>query len=144
MSNILSGTYKGSPCRLQVECYPKTAEVKVTLVPVNGNAPLVLTQNLGQSMPLYQAFLSDGLLDLNDNGFMEFMEENGLGYIVDYKKYDRDVFTGCPRRLAAVFQFERTALQKFDPIGCRRFERHYASQELKLRHPKELVCAARA
>lgn len=144
MSNILSGTYKSSPCRLQVECYPKTAEIKVTLVPINGSAPLMLTQNLGQSMSLYQAFLSDGLLDLSDNGFMEFMEENGLGYIVDYKRYAHDIFTGRPRRLAAVFQFDRAALQKYDPIGCRRYERHYAKQQLKLRRAKELACAARA
>lgn len=144
MSNILSGTYKGSPCRLQVECYLKTAEVKVTLLPVKGSAPITLTQNLGQSMPLYQAFLSDGLLDLNDNGFMEFMEENGLGYIVDYKKYDRDVFTGRPRRLAAVFQFNRAALQQFDPVGCQRFERHYANRQFKMRHANKIACTARA
>ena len=144
MSNILSGTYKGSSCRLQVECYPKTAEVKVTLLPVEGSAPIVLTQNLGQSMPLYQSFLSDGLLDLNDNGFMAFMEENGLGYIVDYKKYNHDVLTGRPRRLAVVFQFNRSALQQFDPIGCQRFERHYAKRQFKMRHAKKRACVARA
>lgn len=144
MSNILSGTYKSGPCRLQVECYPKTTEIKVTLVPINGSAPLTLTQNLGQSMPLYQAFLSDGLLDLSDNGFMEFMEENGLGYIEDYKRYGRDFITGRPRRLAAVFQFDRTALQQFDPIGCQRFERHYAKWQFKMRHAKKMACAARS
>ena len=144
MSNILSGRFKSSPCRLQVECFPKTAEVKVTLIPLKGSAPITLTQNLGQGMPLYQAFLSDGLLDLNDSGFMEFMEENGLGYIVDYKRYDHDVFTGRPRRLAAVFQFNRAALQHFDPIGCQRFERHYAKRQFKTRHAKKTACSVRA
>lgn len=44
---LLSGTFRGKACRLSVECYPKTAEIKATLLPADGSAPIPLTQNLG-------------------------------------------------------------------------------------------------
>ena len=44
---LLSGTFRGKACRLSVECYPKTAEIKATLLPADGSATIMLTQNLG-------------------------------------------------------------------------------------------------
>ena len=46
---LLSGTFRGKACRLSVECYPKTAEIKATLLPADGSIrdPIPLTQNLG-------------------------------------------------------------------------------------------------
>lgn len=126
MSNILFGTYKNSPCRLQVECYPKTAEIKLTLLSSTGTGEVLLTQNLGQDLPPYQAFLSEGILDVNDSSFMDFADANGLGYIADYKRYDTDLFSGRPRKMAALFQFDKAMLMLQDPTGCKRYERYYA------------------
>lgn len=125
MTSILSGTYKGQAYRIKAECHHKTAQIKITLLSVNGHGDIPITQNLGQAMPPYQAFLSDGLLELCDSGFMEFMEANGLGYIAEYKRYDFNVFSGGFRKIAAVFQFDKAVLQKFDPIGCAGYEKHY-------------------
>ena len=121
---LLSGTFRGKACRLSVECYPKTAEIKVTLLPTDGSAPIPLTQNLGQPMPPYQAFLADGVLELGSAEFMDYAERNGLGYLADFKRYDTDLLTGRPRRIAAVFQFDKAALRKIHPSGCARYERH--------------------
>lgn len=128
---LLPGTFRGKACRLSVECYPKTAEVKVMLLPTDGSAPILLTQNLGQPMPPYQAFLADGILELGNTDFMDYAERNGLGYLADFKQYDTDLLTGQPRRIAAVFQFDKAALRKIHPSGCARYERH--SHRLKCR-----------
>lgn len=128
---LLSGTFRGKCCRLSVECYPKTSEIKATLLPVDGSAPILLTQNLGQPMPPYQAFLAEGILELGNTDFMDFAERNDLGDIFDYKRYDPDVLTGYPRKTVAVFQFNRKALRRFHPLGCTRYERH--SHRLKCR-----------
>ena len=128
---LLSGTFRGKVCRLSVECYPKTAEIKATLLPTDGSAPILLTQNLGQPMPPYQAFLAEGVLDLSSAEFMNYAERNGLGYLADFKRYDTDLLTGQPRRIAAVFQFDKAALRKIHPSGCARYERH--SHRLKCR-----------
>lgn len=130
---LLAGTFKGKSCRLAIECYAKTAEIKVTLFPVDGSAPIVLTQNLGQPMPLYQAFLSDGILDVGNTDFMDYAERNGLGYIADIKRYDIDVLSGRPRKTTAVFQFNKTALRKVHPLGCARYE--WYEHRLKCRAP---------
>ncbi len=121
---LLTGTFRKSACRLSVECYPKTEEVKVTLLPADGSPPICLTQNLGQPMPPYQAFLADGILETGSSDFMDYAEKNGLGYIADFKRYDFDVFTGQPRKTAAVFQFNKTVLRGIHPSGCARYERH--------------------
>lgn len=71
---LLSGTFRGKACRLSVECYPKTAEIKATLLPTDGSAPILLTQNLGQPMPPYQAFLAEGVLDLSSAEFMNYAD----------------------------------------------------------------------
>lgn len=76
---LLPGTFRGKACRLSVECYPKTAEIKAALLPTDGSAPILLTQNLGQPMPPYQAFLADGILELGSTEFMDYAERNGLG-----------------------------------------------------------------
>ena len=136
---LLFGTFRGKACRLSVECYPKTAEIKVILLPTDGSEPIPLTQNLGQPMPSYQAFLADGILELGNTEFMDYAEQNGLGYLVDFKRYDTDLFTGQPRRIAAVFQFNKTVLRKAHPSGCVRFERH--NRRLKC-HPTFRRCVA--
>lgn len=105
MNDILSGTYKGNTYRIKVECYPNTPAIKVQLLPVNAGERITMTQNLGQPLPRYQAFLCDGMLEVDSTAFMDYMEENDLGYIVDYKRYDANVFTGVNCRTAAVFQF---------------------------------------
>lgn len=128
---LLPGTFRGKACRLSVECYPKTAEVKAMLLPTDGSAPILLTQNLGQPMPPHQAFLADGILELGSTDFMDYAERNGLGYLADFKQYDTDLLTGQPRRIAAVFQFDKAALRKIHPSGCARYERH--SHRLKCR-----------
>lgn len=128
---LLPGTFRGKACRLSVECYPRTAEIKAMLLPTDGSAPILLTQNLGQPMPPYQAFLADGILELGSTEFMDYAERNGLGYLADFKRYDTDLLTGQPRRIAAVFQFDKAALRKIHPAGCARYERH--SHRLKCR-----------
>lgn len=60
------------------------------------------------------------------------MEENDLGYIVDYKRYNADVFTGVNRRTAAVFQFHSAALRRLNKVGCQRYEGDYT--RLKQKH----------
>ena len=57
MNDILSGTYKGNTYRIKVECYPNTPAIKVQLLPVNAGERITMTQNLGQPLPRYQAFL---------------------------------------------------------------------------------------
>lgn len=122
MNEILSGTYHGKTYRLKVECYARTAEIKVQLLPTDGSDRITITQDLGRPMPLYQAFLADGTLDPDDDSFMAFMERNGLGYIVDYKPYNYDVASGRYRSRTAVFQFDRAALRRFHSAGCSRYE----------------------
>lgn len=128
---LLSGTFRGKTCRLSVACYPRAAEIKAALLPTDGSVPILLTQNLGQPMPPYQAFLADGILELGSTEFMDYAERNGLGYLVDFKRYDTDLLTGQPRKIAAVFQFDKAALRKIHPSGCSRYERH--SHRLKCR-----------
>lgn len=132
MNDILSGTYKGNTYRIKVECYPNTPAIKVQLLPVNAGERITMTQNLGQPMPRYQAFLCDGMLEVDSTAFMDYMEENDLGYIVDYKRYDADVFTGVNRRTAAVFQFHSAALRRLNKVGCQRYEGDYT--RLKQKH----------
>lgn len=80
MNDILSGTYKGNTYRIKVECYPNTPAIKVQLLPVNAGERITMTQNLGQPLPRYQAFLCDGMLEVDSTAFMDYMEENDLGY----------------------------------------------------------------
>ena len=134
MNNILLGRFMDSPCRLQVECYPKTAEIKLTLVSSTGPDTVLLTQNLGQDLPPYQAFLSEGILDVNNTSFMDFADANRLGFISAYKRYNIDLFSGRPRKMAALFQFDKVVLMAQDPAGCSHYEQHYAS--LLDRHAK--------
>lgn len=112
--------------------YPNTPAIKVQLLPVNAGERITMTQNLGQPLPRYQAFLSDGMLEVDSTAFMDYMEENDLGYIVDYKRYDADVFTGVNRRTAAVFQFHSAALRRLNKVGCQRYEGDYT--RLKQKH----------
>ena len=67
-----------------------------------------------------------------NGGKEQDMEENDLGYIVDYKRYDADVFTGVNRRTAAVFQFHSAALRRLNKVGCQRYEGDYT--RLKQKH----------
>lgn len=131
MKQVLTGSFRGNHHSIQVQCYPKTAEIKVFLLSA-GHEPLIITQNLGQALPPYQAFLAEDMLDLCDNGFMDFMEENRLGYIADYKRYDTNVFTGQPRQIAVVFQFDQNTLKHLDPMGCAQYERYYIQQKRRL------------
>ena len=71
MNDILSGTYKGNTYRIKVECYPNTPAIKVQLLPVNAGARITMTQNLGQPLPRYQAFLCDGMLEVDSTAFMD-------------------------------------------------------------------------
>lgn len=75
MNDILSGTYKGNTYRIKVECYPNTPAIKVQLLPVNAGERITMTQNLGQPLPRYQAFLCDGMLEVDSTAFMDYMEE---------------------------------------------------------------------
>ena len=59
------------------------------------------------------------------------MEENDLGYIVDYKRYDAGAFTGAGRRAAAVFQFHSAALRRLNKAGCQRYEGDYTRLKQK-------------
>ena len=58
--------------------------------------------------------------------------DKDFGYIVDYKRYDADVFTGVNRRTAAVFQFHSAALRRLNKVGCQRYEGDYT--RLKQKH----------
>lgn len=79
MNDILSGTYKGNTYRIKVECYPNTPAIKVQLLPVNAGERITMTQNLGQPLPCYQAFLCDGMLEVDSTAFMDYMEKMILG-----------------------------------------------------------------
>ena len=85
MNDILSGTYKGNTYRIKVECYPNTPAIKVQLLPVNAGERITMTQNLGQPLPRYQAFLCDGMLEVDSTAFMDYMEKNDLG-VKDMRK----------------------------------------------------------
>lgn len=135
------GTYLGIPQKYyelmrtdapELLAYPNTPAIKVQLLPVNAGERITMTQNLGQPLPRYQAFLCDGMLEVDSTAFMDYMEENDLGYIVDYKRYDADVFTGVNRRTAAVFQFHSAALRRLNKVGCQRYEGDYT--RLKQKH----------
>lgn len=80
-----------------------TAEIRVVLIPKSGGEKIIITQSLEQLMPLYQAFLNNGLLEVCNRKFIDFMEDNKLGHIVGYRRYDFDEATGQPHRMAAVF-----------------------------------------
>lgn len=81
---------------------------------------------------VYQAFLCDGMLEVDSTAFMDYMEKNDLGYIVDYKRYDADVFAGVNRRAVAVFQFHSAVLCRLNKVGCQRYEGDYT--RLKQKH----------
>ena len=81
-------------------------------------------------MPWLAGLLLPTVVD--STAFMDYMEENDLGYIVDYKRYDADVFTGVNRRTAAVFQFHSAALRRLNKVGCQRYEGDYT--RLKQKH----------
>lgn len=61
---LLSGTFRGKACRLSVECYPKTSEIKATLLPVDGSAPIP-TRRSGAAMRL-SGFFGEGILELGN------------------------------------------------------------------------------
>ena len=72
------------------------------------------------------------MLEVDSTAFMDYMEKNDLGYIVDYKRYDADVFAGVNRRTAAVFQFHSAVLCRLNKVGCQRYEGDYT--RLKQKH----------
>ena len=78
MNDILSGTYKGNTYRIKVECYPNTPAIKVQLLPVNAGERITMTQNLGQPLPRYQAFLCDGMLEVDSTAFMDYLPISGI------------------------------------------------------------------
>lgn len=124
-SLFLEGKYQNQMCRLKVQCYRKTPRIQVELRTACGSV-IPITQNLGSSMPMYQCILADGIIGPGKEDFMEYIEQNDLGYIADYKRFDFNVFTGQPRRMAAVFQFNPNRLRELDPMGCRAYEKHDA------------------
>ena len=126
MSDMLLGTYKGKQYRLKVDCYSKTPAIKVQLIPTDGSDRITVTQNIGQGLPRYQAYLGEDILDVDSFEFMAFMEKNNLGHIVDYKRYARDPLSGETRKIAALFQFHSSALRRFHAAGCTRYESRYA------------------
>lgn len=124
MNGILRGTYKGKQYRLKVECYSKTPSIKVQLIPTDGSDRITVTQDIGQSLPRYQAYLGEDILDVDSFEFMAYMEQNNLGHIADYKRDSMD--TGGTRKIVALFQFHSGPLRKFHASGCARYESHYA------------------
>ena len=86
MNGILRGTYKGKQYRLKVECYSKTPAIKVQLIPTDESDRITVTQDIGQSLPRYQAYLGEDILDVDSFEFMAYMEQNNLGHIADYKR----------------------------------------------------------
>lgn len=124
MNPILRGTYRGKTYRLKVECYSRTQEIKVQLLPTDGSDRITITQDLGQNMPFYQAFLADDALDMAGE-FMALMEQNGLGYILDYRRHNVYAAAQAPCKAAVLFQFRSSALRKFHAAGCTSYERHY-------------------
>ena len=136
----LTGKYQNKACRIEAQCHRKTPSIQVELRAANGSV-MPITQNLGSIMPPYRCILADGLIGPGKEDFMEYVEQNDLGYIVDYKRFDYDVFTGHPRRLAVVFQFNPKRLRELDPMGCKRYEKHSAKL---LRHLHEAREARKA
>ena len=120
MNGILRGTYKGKQYRLKVECYSKTPAIKVQLIPTDGSDRITVTQDIGQPLPRYQAYLGEDILDVDSFEFMAYMEQNNLGHIADYKRYSMD--TGGTRKTVALFQFHSGSLRKFHASGCARYE----------------------
>ena len=91
MNDILSGTYKGNAYRIKVECYPNTPAIKVQLLPVNAGERITMTQNLGQPLPRYQAFLCDGMLEVDSTAFMDYMESCKQKSIAEMKKVPQNL-----------------------------------------------------
>lgn len=126
MSDMLQGTYKGKQYRLKVECYSKTPAVKIQLLPTDGSDRVTVTQDVGQGLPHYQAYLGEGILDVDSFEFMAFMERNNLGHIADFKHDVRDMSTGEVRETMVLFQFHPSVLRRFHSSGCARYESRYA------------------
>ena len=133
MNGILRGTYKGKQYRLKVECYSKTPSIKVQLIPTDGSDRITVTQDIGQSLPRYQAYLVENILDVDSFEFMAFMEQNNLGHIADYKRYSMD--TGGTRKTVALFQLPLRASQE---IPCFRL----CPLRKPLRQAQEDLCRA--
>lgn len=132
----LTGKYQDQAYRIEAQCYRKTPSMQVALRSANGSV-IPLTQNLGSNMPPYQCVLADGLIGPGKEAFMEYVENNDLGYIVDYKRFDYNVFTGRPRRIGVVFQFNPKRLRELDPMGCKCYEKHNAKLLRRLYEAKE-------
>lgn len=132
MNDVLNGFYQGKSYRLKVDCYPKTPSIKVQLLPADGSDRITITQDLSHPLPRYQAYLGEGILDVDSSEFMELMERNDLGYIVDYKRYSPAPDTGEHSNTAVLFQFHSAALRRFHAAGCTRYESQY--NQLRRRH----------
>ena len=126
MSDMLQGSYKGKQYRLKVECYSKTPAVKIQLLPTDDSDRVTVTQDVGQGLPRYQAYLGEGVLDVDSFEFMAFMERNNLGHIADFKHDVRNMSTGEVRKTVVLFQFHPSALRRYHSSGCTRYESHYA------------------
>ena len=133
----MTGKYQNKACRIEAQCYPKTPSIRVALRAANGSV-IPITQNLGSIMPLYRCVLADGLIGPGNEATMEYFENNDLGYIVDYKWFDYDVFTGQPRRLAVVFQFNPKRLRELDPMGCKQYEKRNAKLLRRLNEARKV------
>lgn len=120
----LSGKYRGKSHKVKVQCYRKTQSVQIEFRTACGSV-IPITQNLGSAMPPYRCVLADGLIGPGSEDFMEYVEQNSLGYIVDYKWFDYDAFNK-PRCLAVVFQFDPKRLRELNPMGCKQYEKHRA------------------
>ena len=90
MNGILRGTYKGKQYRLKVECYSKTPSIKIQLIPTDGSNRITVTQDIGQSLPRYQAYLVENILDVDSFEFMAFMEQNNLMSVRVYTQKDAE------------------------------------------------------
>ena len=112
--------------RLKVECYSKTPSIKVQLIPTDGSDRITVTQDIGQSLPRYQAYLVENILDVDSFEFMAFMEQNNLGHIADYKRYSMD--TGGTRKTVALFKIHSGPLRKFHAKGCGSNNRHITNE----------------
>lgn len=133
MKNIyLKGRYQNQLCKIEVQCYKKTPSIQVSFRTSNGLL-IPITQNLGSEMPPYQCILRQGVLSMDqENNFMDYIEENQLGYIYDYKW-----FRNTHNKLAIVFQFDAERLKNIDFKGCRRYENHNAKLQKYLSEMKE-------
>ena len=69
---------KATPTALRWNATRIPPAIKVQLLPVNAGERITMTQNLGQPLPRYQAFLCDGMLEVDSTAFMDYMEENDL------------------------------------------------------------------